>query len=69
MQFILHITDHFKISIPRINVAWHPRIRYSRAESDTNNARKAMMLKLVAPSLVACYLNRLQPLENIFADS
>lgn len=38
MQFILHITDHFKISIPRINVAWHPRIRYSRAESDTNNA-------------------------------
>ena len=32
-------------------------------------ARKAMMLKLVALSLVACYLNRLQPLENIFADS
>ena len=33
-------------------------------------ARKAMMLKLVVPSLVACYLNRLQYfLENIFADS
>ena len=36
---------------------------------EENSARKAMMLKLVAPSLVACYLNRLQPLENIFADS
>ena len=34
-----------------------------------SNARKTMMLKLVVPSLVACYLNRLQPLENIFADS